>query len=58
MSDKQSNYGLLAGYCAGTVKNVTVTNSSLNVKTTNKTTNLVVVGGLIFVDRLRKAKAE
>ena len=46
-SSKQSNYGLLAGYCAGTVKNVTVTNSTLNVKSTNKTSNLIVVGGLV-----------
>lgn len=46
-SSKQSHYGLLAGYNAGTVKNVTVTNSTLSVKSTNKTTNLVVVGGLV-----------
>ena len=43
----QSHYGLLAGYNAGTVKNVTVTNSTLSVKSTNKTTNLVVIGGLV-----------
>ena len=46
-SSKQSHYGLLAGYNAGTVKNVTVTNSTLSVKSTNKTTNLVVIGGLV-----------
>ena len=46
-SSKQSHYGLLAGYNAGTVKNVTVTNSTLSVKSTNKATNLVVIGGLV-----------
>ena len=46
-SNKQSHYGLLAGYNAGTVKNITVTNSTLSVKSTNKATNLVVVGGLV-----------
>ncbi len=46
-SSKQSNYGLLAGYCAGTIKDITITNSSLNVKTTNNTKNLVNVGGLV-----------
>ena len=46
-SSKQSHYGLLAGYNAGTIKNITVTNSTLSVKSTNKTTNLVVIGGLV-----------
>lgn len=46
-SSKQSHYGLLAGYNAGTVKNITVTNSTISVKSTNKTTNLVVIGGLV-----------
>ena len=46
-SSKQSHYGLLAGYNAGTIKVVTVTNSTLSVKSTNKTTNLLVVGGLV-----------
>lgn len=46
-STKSSNYGLLAGYCAGTIENVTVTNSSLNVKSSNKTKDLVSVGGLV-----------
>ncbi len=46
-SSKQSHYGLLAGYNAGTIKNITVTNSTLSVKSTNKTANLVVAGGLV-----------
>ena len=46
-SSKQSHYGLLAGYNAGTIKNVDVTNSTLSVKSTNKTANLVVAGGLV-----------
>ena len=48
MSSSQTfYYGLLAGYNAGTIENVNVTNSKVFVKTTNKTKDLLTVGGLV-----------
>lgn len=46
-TSKAGNFGLLAGYNAGTIENVTVTNSSLNVKATAKTQKYLNVGGLV-----------
>lgn len=46
-TSKTGNFGLLAGYCAGTIENVTVVNSTLSVKGTAKTQGYLVVGGLV-----------
>ena len=40
-------YGILAGVCAGTIENVKVTNSSLNVKSENTNLQVFKVGGLV-----------
>ena len=42
-----TTYGLLAGYNAGKISNIKVTNSSLNIKSTTTTENKLVVGGLV-----------
>lgn len=44
---KTSYYGILAGYCAGEIENVNVTNSTLSVKSNNKSAKTLVVGGLV-----------
>ena len=46
-TDSESHYGLLAGYCAGEVTNVNVTNSKLNVKSEKTAKDKFNVGGLI-----------
>ena len=43
----ESHYGLLAGYCAGEVTNVHVTNSKFNVKSEQTGVDKFNVGGLI-----------
>lgn len=40
-------YGILAGVCAGTIENVNVTNSTLNVKSENTNLQVLKVGGLV-----------
>ena len=40
-------YGILAGVCSGTIENVKVTNSSLNVKSENTNLQVLKVGGLV-----------
>ena len=42
-----TNYGILAGFNAGKISNVTVTNSSLNIKSNTTTENKLIVGGLV-----------
>ena len=40
-------YGILAGVCSGTIEDVKVTNSSLNVKSENTNLQVLKVGGLV-----------
>lgn len=47
LSSNQSYYGIAAGYCAGTLENVKVLNSSLNVKSTTSSKDKFFVGGLV-----------
>ena len=46
-SDSECHYGLLAGYCAGEVKDVTVVNSKIDVKSEKTAKEKFNVGGLI-----------
>ena len=46
-SDSECHYGLLAGYCAGEVKDVNVVNSKLDVKSEKTAKEKFNVGGLI-----------
>lgn len=48
MSSSQTlYYGILAGYNAGIIDNVHVTNSNVNLKSTNRTEKLFTAGGLV-----------
>lgn len=46
-NDSESHYGLLAGYCAGKVENVSVVNSKFAVKSEKTVKDKFNVGGLI-----------
>lgn len=47
-----ANYGILAGYNAGSIENVDVTDSTLNVKITGTTEDGYFVGGLVGTNTL------
>ena len=44
---KETYIGLLAGYCAGTIKDITVVNSKLDVLSEETTKDRLTVGGLV-----------
>ena len=46
-SDSECHYGLLAGYCAGEVRDITVVNSKIDVKSEKTAKEKFNVGGLI-----------
>ena len=46
-NDSESHYGLLAGYCAGEVKGITVINSKFNVRSEKTVKEKFNIGGLI-----------